>query len=638
MQQVRGAGLLRRLYPLEWLERRMPAALDPLARSGAIAATTFLVALVSGIVLLVWYVPSVHQAHDSLLSLGWFASFVRGLHRYSSDACILFALVHAWRLLASGRFAGARWLGWVTGVLSLGLLWSVGWTGYWLIWDTRAHLVALGTARAIDVLPIFTDPLARSFLADDRVSTLLFFVVFFFHMLVPMAMCLVIWLHVGRISRPDWLTRGRFGAWVCLSLVLVTLLVPADLDRPAQMAEPPGTVAMDAWYLAPLALTERLGGGALWALFFGVGGVLLSLPWTLTRRVASPAVVTESRCNACRRCWEDCPYEAIELLDRTDDKPLDVRASVIPSRCVGCGVCAGACDTLGIGLQWLQGLKLRNQVSSWMEEGPEEKLALLCAETMPVEAQDGRLEELPGWRVLPVSCAGWVHANLIERAVSKGATEVVIGHCARCRNREGADRIADRIAGDRAPSVRADRVVGARVRAQVVEDLSDLASPPTARRSTVAAVGIALTGLMVAGSLVPLHLGRSEEAVLAVSFEHPGAVADRCRPTTDQELAARPVHMRKPETCTRGRQDVRLEVQVDGQLAHEGEYPPGGFWGDGPSIAVVELRPGEGPHRVEVMLDDGGDGGGYRDGREVVLAPGRRSVVIFDRSGGFSWY
>ena len=110
------------------------------------------------------------------------------------------------------RVTGARWVAWVTGLALLGLLWVVGWLGYWLVWDQRAQQVALGSARLLDALPIFADPLGRSFLTDRSVNSLLFFVVFFVHMLLPLGMGVALWLHITRLSRPRFLPDRRMTA------------------------------------------------------------------------------------------------------------------------------------------------------------------------------------------------------------------------------------------------------------------------------------------------------------------------------------------------------------------------------------------------------------------------------------------
>ena len=370
--QVRGEGVLRAFDALflrvdALVDRFLPESLNPMAQTGAIANTTFITAIASGVVVLIWYSASLHEAYDSVHAMGasrFTSGLVRSLHRYSSDACMFFVLLHALKLFFARRFGGARWLAWVTGAFLVATLWLVGWLGYWLVWDERARQVALGTARLLDALPIFADPLSRSFLTDDGVNSLLFFVVFFVHMLIPLAMGVALWLHITRLSRSNFLTARRMTAWVLGSLVLVSAVFPADLAKQAHMTLSPSGFPMDAWYLAPLGLTDRLGAGALWAIVLLSGIVFWSIPWTLVRgrRRARVSEVVEERCNACEKCYQDCPYDAITMAPRTDGKVYLTVAAVDPSACVGCGICAGSCDSAGIGLPWFDVLDHRAEM------------------------------------------------------------------------------------------------------------------------------------------------------------------------------------------------------------------------------------------------------------------------------------
>jgi ferredoxin len=74
--------------------------------------------------------------------------------------------------------------------------------------------------------------------------------------------------------------------------------------------------------------------------------VMLGLmPWLPPLRRAKPAVVDLDHCNGCTRCAEDCPYEAIRMVRRTDGKPFPTEAEVNPSLCASCGICVGACPS-----------------------------------------------------------------------------------------------------------------------------------------------------------------------------------------------------------------------------------------------------------------------------------------------------
>lgn len=654
------------------LHRVLPESLDPLAQTGAIANTTLLVAIASGVLLLFWYSPSVHGAWPSLEDLAGApltAQLVRSLHRYSSDACLLFVVLHALQILLARRFTGARWLAWVTGVLLVGLLWFVGWLGYWLVWDQRAQLVAVGTAKLLDGLPIFADPLSRSFLADESVNSMLFFMVFFFHMLVPLAMGVALWLHLTRLNRPRYLTGRAMTLWILGSLVALSLALPATSAPAARMTLLPVELTIDGWYLLPLLLTERLGGGVLWAVVLLAGLGLFTAPRWMSRGRAAIARVDSSKCNSCRRCFEDCPYSAISMVPRTDGRPYAAQAEIDPAKCVGCGICAGSCDSSAIGPPGLSAVEQRRHLESWLEaesgRGGSTCLAFVCASSagadLRIDAATGVSPELPGYRVLPVPCSGWVHALTIERALKRGAPGVLVVGCGpgEVTYREGAKWTALRLEGRRDPMLRHDHVDPRRVRFLRLDRtrLADLRAEAEAFRtgapvvrmhlkgrgySVAAGLGLAaLTAAVIGlGAETPRPLPDAVEPELVVSFKHPGHAGESCRTVTDAEKAALPIHMRRDVICERGRAPVRLRLRVDAQPVLERSYAPRGLSADGNSVAIETLPLPPGPHRIELAIGETSDPTEwtFTAERTVELVPGRRQVVLFDRVAGFTWH
>lgn len=664
----RGDRLLRLLerpfLALDHALAALPEAWNPLSRAGAIANTSLLIAVVTGVVLLLWYVPSVHEAWNSVTAMGGrsLAGLTRSLHRYSSDAAIFFVLVHALRLAAERRFGGPRWLAWITGLVLLGSLWAVGWSGYWLVWDERAELVARGTARMVDLLPIFSEPLSRSFLVDENVNSLLFFVVFFLHMLLPLGAAIALWLHITRLSRPRFLTDGPLTVWVVASLTLLSLILPADVAAEAQMTVFARPFAMDAWYLLPLWLTERLSGGALWALVL-VGGIALgAVPWALTRGRATPAVVDPARCNACETCFKDCPYDAIQMVPRADARPFPSVALVDPDKCVGCGVCVGSCDTLAIGPSTLPAMPVRRAVgrqsAEAKEAGAPEWFLFACArsaaEKLEFDASTGRSEALPGWRVVALPCAGWLHPWVIGRALKGGAAGAVVLSCtpSSCAWREGESWTAERLAGLREPELdqglrdrvhllrldlgQAGELVGrlAKIRAGAGRQVG------APRRRAVGLVATAaLLALLGVGSALP-YAPLAQEPSLVLSFVHPGQVAEDCHTLTAEEKAKLPPHMQRDEICERRRADVRLRVTVDGEQRLLRTFAPHGIWGDGSSVALERVPLAPGRHEVRVEIADGleADLWQHVELATVEATPERDLVLLFSRNEGFRWY
>jgi hypothetical protein len=139
---------------------------------------------------------------------------------------------------------------------------------------------------------------------------------------------------------------------------------------------------------------------------------------------------------------------------------------------------------------------------------------------------------------------------------------------------------------------------------------------------------------------------RAEGSELVVSFKHPGAVSENCHTLSEEDLAAKPVHMRKPVVCERERAPVRLAVLVDGSPVVEKSFAPTGIWGDGNSVAIERIPVAPGEHRVEIAIGDShvhadddadDDEWSFRDERTLDFSEDSRRVVLFDRVIGFTW-
>jgi coenzyme F420-reducing hydrogenase delta subunit/NAD-dependent dihydropyrimidine dehydrogenase PreA subunit len=517
-----------------------------------------------------------------------------------------------------------------------------------------------------DALPVFADSLSRSFLVDEEVGSLLFFVVFFVHMLIPLAMGVALWLHITRLSRSRFLTRGPLTLWVLGALVVMSVALPADVAEPAHMNVVPRSFRLDGWYLLPIALTDRLGAGALWAVFLVAGVLVWTVPWTLVRRRARVAEVEISRCNACTLCYRDCPYDAIQMVPRTDGRSFAAQAQVDPQKCVGCGICAGSCDSAGIGLPWFDVVRKRARMDHFVDTtvagGERPFVAFVCAESaghgLDIDEADATCRALPGYRVLSVPCAGWVHALTVERALRHGAAGVLIVGCGPGSQmyREGGVWTRARLDGEREPSLREAKAGTTNVR--FVElyrgDARGLtreaaafragacASPRRAQgRATASGITMAVVFAAIAlgGSQLGYALPASDASTLVVSFKHPGSVQQHCRDRSAEELQSLPPHMRQPRVCERRRAWVRLRAYADGARKVDKKYQPKGLWDDGNSLAIERIPMAPGRHQVRVELGDTDDDGEWNHVEERALdfEPGHLRVVTFDKVDGFRW-
>ncbi|MEX0769583.1 MAG: cytochrome b N-terminal domain-containing protein [Balneolaceae bacterium] len=646
----------------------------PFIQAGAIANVMFVVAVLTGFALLIWYNPSVHSAYDTVSAMSgkpWTAQLMRSMHRYSSDAFMLFVLFHAFKVFFAGRFTGSRWLAWITGIIGLGLIWFDGWLGYWLVWDETAALIATGTAKMLDVLPFFPEPLSVSFLTNDSFNSVLFLIVFFSHMLIPIGFGIALWLHVSRLNQPGFFTHRNFTILILLSLVVVSLIWPAGLEGPADLMASSDDIRVDYFYQLPLFLTERLQGGMLWLITLGVFAVLASIPWVLSRRERdTEPVVDPAKCNGCTQCFLDCPYNAISMFPREDEKnkKSDFIAWIDPSVCVSCGICVGSCDPVAIDYPNLSPWEIRRKLDQWIDKDiaslQGEYIAFVCGNSagslLTIDSETGYCKEMPGYHVCTVPCAGWVHPSLIERALKKGAAGVLVAGCESDPDfRLGADWLGNRIEGKRHPEFRKDRFETGNLlylkmdkpefqkflnEAQQFRYRNKKSGRIQKKRSGLKkGMAAVLLTAFIGGSVAGLSFTRlslpDEETLLLVSFKMTGAPVM----TEEREDSQLLDHMQSQDRQrVERRADVRLRILADGVIVHDKSYRPSGLFRRGYSNALAEVPLEPGTHTLRVLLGDDLNGEEIQwreeDTHTLEFEAGTRAVLRYDELHGFRWY
>src|SRR6187399_2854698 len=214
-------------YPLDWLEersglvggvryflfRKVPGDTNWFQTLGSATLTAFLVQVVTGVILAMYYKPDPNSAYQSIqhitndVTLGW---LVRGMHRWGASVFVILMFFHLARVFLFGAYKYPRELNWIIGVLILALGMFEGFTGYLLPWDNTAYWATV-VGININATGPFVGPFLAQFLQGGLMigpDTLPKF--YALHMLVlPGAIMALIGLHLYLVVRlgvtsPPW--------------------------------------------------------------------------------------------------------------------------------------------------------------------------------------------------------------------------------------------------------------------------------------------------------------------------------------------------------------------------------------------------------------------------------------------------
>lgn len=172
---------------------------------GIISAILFGVLALTGLLLMVYYVPSIERAYETMKTIQFsipLAQFTRNMHRWGAHAMVLAVVLHMVRVFFTGAFLPPREFNWVVGVVLLLLTLGASFTGYLLPWDQLSYwAITVGTNIASYAPGV--GPLMQKFLLGGMEvgqNTLIRF--YTLHVaFIPMLIVLLVSVHVWRVRK-----------------------------------------------------------------------------------------------------------------------------------------------------------------------------------------------------------------------------------------------------------------------------------------------------------------------------------------------------------------------------------------------------------------------------------------------------
>ena len=135
----------------------------------------FLLQVVTGVSLALYYTPTAETAHTSVAYITKQVAggaFLRSLHSYGSSAMIIVLGLHFLQTFVYGSFKGRRELLWLSGALLSFLILGMGFTGYLLPWDQKAYFATAVGTNIAGQMPLIGSLLTRFLRGGDTLGTL----------------------------------------------------------------------------------------------------------------------------------------------------------------------------------------------------------------------------------------------------------------------------------------------------------------------------------------------------------------------------------------------------------------------------------------------------------------------------------
>jgi cytochrome b6 len=280
---------------------------------GGICLFMFFVQVVTGILLLLYYTPSVDSAHESIqfimsqVKFGW---LIRSIHSWTANILIGAIFIHMFSTFFLKAYRPPRELTWVSGFILLLLFLAFGFSGYLLPWNELSFFATRVGTDIVGSLPLVGKSIKSFILGGATVSGATLTRFFWLHVaILPLAAFLIMGFHVLLVQIlgmskpiglkdpkareisffPDFLLKDSLG-WILILAAIGVLCVflPWEIGQKADPFAPTPLGIKPEWYFTFMFTTLKIvpahilsiEGEVLAILAFLVGGLFWMLvPW-----------------------------------------------------------------------------------------------------------------------------------------------------------------------------------------------------------------------------------------------------------------------------------------------------------------------------------------------------------------------
>ncbi|MBI4851165.1 MAG: cytochrome b N-terminal domain-containing protein [Acidobacteria bacterium] len=225
--------------------------------------------IITGVLLLLYYVPSSDAAHTSVAYIQKevpFGNLIRGIHYHGTNLIVILTVLHTLRTFFWGAYKNKRELVWITGLLLLFIVLGFTFSGYLLPWDNNAYFGTGVRVGIMSSIPIIGEATSAIVLGGSTISTLTLSRFFTLHVgALPAILFLFIAIHLFLVFKakhsgdykPTTITEDfypkQFFKNSCFALLIFVILASLSYISPALLeleANPSDSnyIARPEWY------------------------------------------------------------------------------------------------------------------------------------------------------------------------------------------------------------------------------------------------------------------------------------------------------------------------------------------------------------------------------------------------------
>lgn len=170
---------------------------------GGTPAYLFVVQIVTGLLLAMYYQPSPSTAYESIryitneATFGW---FLRSMHKWAATLMIAAVILHQMRVYFTGAYRQPRELNWMIGMALLMATLLTGFTGYSLVFEQLSYWGATVAANISDAVPVVGPTAKEMLLGGDDYNSRTLSRFFILHAaILPASIVLLVICHIAEI-------------------------------------------------------------------------------------------------------------------------------------------------------------------------------------------------------------------------------------------------------------------------------------------------------------------------------------------------------------------------------------------------------------------------------------------------------